>query len=113
MIVVNKETIIVVSSGVLHIVPKRNGHPFGCGAGTGTLGLSGEFPGSTEPFWERGRLPGGIPLTLQHRLLHAPPLLRPPPWLMAARIEALTHLENHMSEIFEGGLEALLIFVFL
>lgn len=32
---------------------------------------------------------------------------------MAARIEALTHLENHMSEIFEGGLEALLIFVFL
>lgn len=55
MIVVNKET-IVVSSGVLHIVPKKNGHPFGRGAGTGTLGLSGEFPGSTELFWERGRL---------------------------------------------------------
>lgn len=68
MIVVNKET-IVVSSGVLHIVPKKNGHPFGRGAGTGTLGLSGEFPVSTELFWERGRLPGGIPLTLQHHLL--------------------------------------------
>lgn len=31
---------------------------------------------------------------------------------MATGIEALTHLENHMSEIFEGGLETLLIFVF-
>lgn len=84
--------VTINSNGGLHVVPEGSGHHFGLGAGSWdwNLCLSIGFSGSSMPLQERGRHPGGIPLTPQH---HLSLFLRPSPWLMAIE-KLLTRLEK-------------------